>query len=326
MGDVGGCGPGRRYLGAPSWGLGKWNQGLEAMWHGYHETGEPQAGMFGVGRAVPAATYGSAIAGTLGAKRTLAPSDRVEVDFLTGMAFPEPPLVGLGRAWACRCGPQTVGNFYTKDFADAWAVVSKQAPRLPDLRKATQGFVSSFWSSDLSPAVKEAAIVNLSTLRSQTFFRTADSNPLGWEGCLDNVGSCLGSCTHVWNYELATAFLFGSMARQMRELEYLHATSDDGAMSFRIMLPLDKARQYPHVAADGQFGCVVKLFREWRLSGDDEWLRRLWPACRRSVEFAWIEGGWDADRDGLAEEPSTTPWTSSTSARTRRSNRGTWRR
>ena len=72
-------------------------------------------------------------------------------------------------------------------------------------------------------------------------------------------------------------------------------------MSFRILLPLSKAREFPLTAADGQFGCVVKLLREWQLSGDDDWLRRLWPACRRSLEFAWIEGGWDADRDGLAE-------------------------
>ncbi|HUC13924.1 MAG TPA: GH116 family glycosyl hydrolase, partial [Acidimicrobiales bacterium] len=97
------------------------------------------------------------------------------------------------------------------------------------------------------------------------------------------------------------AFLFPAMARQMREVEYLHATAADGAMSFRVMLPLARAQEYPHVAADGQFGCVVKLFREWRLSGDDQWLRRLWPACRRSVEFAWIKGGWDEDRDGVAE-------------------------
>ena len=149
-----------------------------------------------------------------------------------------------------------MGNFYARGFGDAWEVLAAQAPRLPELRALTERFVSSFWSSDLSPAVKEAALFNLSTLRSQTLFRAADSSPLGWEGCLDDAGSCLGSCTHVWNYELATSFLFASMARQMRELEYLHATADDGAMSFRIMLPLSKAREYNQVAADGQFGCV----------------------------------------------------------------------
>ena len=67
------------------------------------------------------------------------------------------------------------------------------------------------------------------------------------------------------------------------------------------MLPLDRARDRPEVAADGQFGCVVKLYREWMLSGDDAWLASLWPACRRSLEFAWIGGGWDADADGIAE-------------------------
>ena len=92
--------------------------------------------------------------------------------------------------------------------------------RLGELEAATQRFVSAFWSSDLSATVKEAALFNLSTLRSQTYFRTADGYPFGWEGCLDEAGSCLGSCTHVWNYDLATGYLFGSLARQMRELEY----------------------------------------------------------------------------------------------------------
>ncbi len=186
-------------------------------------------------------------------------------------------------------------------LVDAWEVVRTQAGRVPALRDVTERFTSAFWESDLSPAVKEAALFNLSTLRSQTFFRDGDGHPLGWEGCLDDAGSCLGSCTHVWNYDLATPFLFGSLARQMRELEYLHATAEDGAMSFRILLPIEKAQEYPLAAADGQFGSVLKLFREWRLSGDDEWLKQIWPACRRSLEFAWVKGGWDADRDGLAE-------------------------
>jgi uncharacterized protein (DUF608 family) len=286
----------------PSWGLGKWNQGLEAMWQGYVATGRPQPGTFGVGSDGPGATFGSAVAGTLGATRALAPGERAEVVFVLGWHFPNRrSWIWSGRGPGGGSGTDTVGNFYTKDFADAWDVVRHQAPRVGELRAVTEAFVSSFWTSDLSPAIKEAALFNLSTMRSQTFFRTGDGNPFGWEGCLDDVGSCLGSCTHVWNYDLATGFLFGSVARQMRELEYLHATSDDGAMSFRIMLPLTRAQEQAQVAADGQFGCVLKLYREWRMAGDDEWLRRLWPACRRSLEFAWIDGGWDADRDGLAE-------------------------
>jgi uncharacterized protein (DUF608 family) len=48
-------------------------------------------------------------------------------------------------------------------------------------------------------------------------------------------------------------------------------------------------------------GCIMKLHREWQLSGDGEFLRSLWPHARRALEFAWIEGGWDGDRDGVME-------------------------
>ena len=68
--------------------------------------------------------------------------------------------------------------------------------------------------------MKEAALYNLSTLRTQTCFRTADGHFYGWEGCGDKSGCCHGSCTHVWNYEQATAFLFGDLARSMREVEF----------------------------------------------------------------------------------------------------------
>ncbi|MFQ6133550.1 MAG: GH116 family glycosyl hydrolase, partial [Armatimonadota bacterium] len=56
----------------------------------------------------------------------------------------------------------------------------------------------------------------------------------------------------------------------------------------------------PHTfkpAADGQMGCLLKLYREWQLSGDTEWLRSLWPQAKRALEFAWHH--WDPDRDGV---------------------------
>jgi len=88
----------------------------------------------------------------------------------------------------------------------------------------------------------------------------------------------------------------------MREVEFAHATDAQGLMSFRVGLPLEgNARQHGVAAADGQMGCLMKLYREWLLSGDDAQLRVLWPHARRALEFAWIEGGWDADQDGIME-------------------------
>lgn len=194
-----------------------------------------------------------------------------------------------------------VGNHYTTLDADAWKTAQRISRSLLELEGQTVDFVRTFCESPLPEVVKEAALFNLSTLRTQTAFRTEDGRFYGWEGCEDHKGSCHGSCTHVWNYEQATPFLFGSLARSMREIEFLHATDEHGLMSFRINLPLSYATSYNVAAADGQLGCLMKLYRDWRLSGDDAWLRELWPAAKRALAFCWIPGGWDADRDGVME-------------------------
>ena len=174
-------------------------------------------------------------------------------------------------------------------------------PVLDSLEADTLRFVEAFCSSDLPEVVKEAALFNLSTLRSQTCFRTPDGRFYGWEGCHDAAGCCLGSCTHVWNYEQSTAFLFGDLAQTMREVEFAHATDENGLMSFRVWLPLARARNFNRAAADGQMGCVMKMYREWQLSGDDARLRALWPDVKKALAFCWVPGGWDADRDGVME-------------------------
>jgi len=241
-------------------------------------------------------------AASLAASRRLEPRAEATVTFVLAWRFPN------RRAWYFSGpGPRggftddIVGNHYATTYADAWDVIQQVAGKLDTLEQRTLEFVSAFCDADLPDVVKEAALFNLSTLRTQTCFRTADGRFYGWEGCLDNAGSCPGSCTHVWNYEQATAFLFGELARSMREVEFAHATDERGHMSFRVLLPLERARDWGLAAADGQMGCLMKLYRDWQLSGDDDMLRRLWPQARKALEFAWIPGGWDADRDGVME-------------------------
>ena len=71
-------------------------------------------------------------------------------------------------------------------------------------------------NTSVPEVVKEAALFNLSTLRPQTVFRIPSGHMLGWEGVMDEFGSCAGSCTQVWNYETATSFLFGDLTHTMR--------------------------------------------------------------------------------------------------------------
>ncbi len=194
-----------------------------------------------------------------------------------------------------------IGNYYSEKFADAWDVARSVAPQLTELERRSKEFVAAICESDLPLAVREAALFNLSTLRTQTCFRTPDGYLFGWEGCQDKFGSCFGSCTHVWNYEQATAFLFGDLARSMREVEFLYSVDERGLMSFRVNLPLEYGKQFGVAAADGQMGCIIKVFRDWKLSGEESFLAKLWPQVRRTLEFCWVEGGWDADQDGVME-------------------------
>jgi uncharacterized protein (DUF608 family) len=240
------------------------------------------------------------------ARTTIPPGGERTVTFLLGWHFPNRHTWGISKSCdsgSCCSSADRIGNYYTGQYADAWDVLAKTAPRLPRLEADTVAFVDSFCASALPAEVKEAALYNLSTLRSQTCFRTPDGNLYGFEGCHDQVGCCDGSCTHVWNYEQATAFLFGSLARTMRTVEFGHATNDEGMMAFRVHLPLERGpeRGYGRAAADGQMGCIMKLYRDWQLSGDDDLLRRLWPQARRTLEFCWLPGSWDADRDGVME-------------------------
>ena len=201
----------------------------------------------------------------------------------------------------CQSDPDIIGNYYCTRYADAWDVAERVAADLDSLEAETVRFVEAFCRADLPEAVKEAALFNLSTLRSQTCFRTPDGRFYGWEGCGDRDACCPGSCTHVWNYEQATAFLFGDLAKTMREVEFSHATNEEGMMAFRVYLPLSRAREFGKAAADGQMGCLMKLYRDWQLSGDDEILRSLWPQAKKTLAFCWMPGGWDADRDGVME-------------------------
>jgi uncharacterized protein (DUF608 family) len=193
-------------------------------------------------------------------------------------------------------------NYYSTQYENAWDVIEKEIDRIPDLTEQTLTFVNALQESTYPEVIKEAALFNLSTLRSQTVFRTADGYMFGWEGIMDRFGSCMGSCTHVWNYEQATAFLFNDLAKGMREVEFKYAMQDNGHMGFRTKLPLQEGASGIDVAAaDGQMGTIMKFYREWQLSGDSEFLKQYWPKVKAALAFAWIENGWDGDEDGVME-------------------------
>jgi uncharacterized protein (DUF608 family) len=197
-------------------------------------------------------------------------------------------------------GASVIGNFYCTRFADAWETARYAASNLERLESRTRLFADAFRQSTLPAGIKDAASANLSTLVTQTAFRTADGEFHGFEGCGDQSGCCMGNCTHVWNYETTTQHLFPAFAHSLRRAAFGYSMDEDGGMRFRQMLP-DGFDRFPTAAADGQMGQIIKVYLDWQLSGDRAYLEELWPKVKRAIGFAWIEGGWDADRDGVLE-------------------------
>ena len=229
---------------------------------------------------------------SLAVKKNLVPGETKEFQFFITWHFPN------RLDWDSR---ELVGNYYTTQYNNAWDVVTKTHSRAAELEKKTVDFVHAFIETDLPDVIKEAALFNMSTLRTETCFRTSDGMIYSWEGINDNGGSCWGSCTHVWNYEQTTPFSFGDLAQLQRQLEFGYATDNEGVMSFRISLPIENANHHKKAAADGQMGAIVKMYRDWQLSGKDDLLRKLWPKVKKAMQFSWVEGGWDANKDGVME-------------------------
>ena len=231
---------------------------------------------------------------------TIPPGNSKSFRFLVGWHFPNRTPDWCGWDAPAGEGQTVIGNYYATRFQNAWEAVAYAARNLQDLETRTRLFADLFRESTLPDAVKDAASANLSTLATTTCFRTADGEFHGFEGSDDTSGCCFGNCTHVWNYETVTPFLFPSFAKSLRKSAFGYSMDDAGALHFRQLLPEGKGRS-GFAAADGQMGQIMHTWLDWKLCGDTGWLREMWPRVKKALEFAWIPGGWDSNRDGVFE-------------------------
>src|SRR5260221_7887445 len=147
----------------------------------------------------------------------------------------------------------------------------------------------------------EAVAANLTILKSPTVLRQFDGRLWNFEGCGDRSGCCHGSCTHVWNYAKAIPHLFPALERPLRHTEFCEDQNAEGHQTFRAALPIRPVNHSFHAAADGQLGGIMKVYREWRISGDNEWLKKMYPMVKVSMDYCIRT--WDPRNKGVVEEP-----------------------
>ena len=191
--------------------------------------------------------------------------------------------------------------WYSSKFEGIDAVSAYWQENYCDLKAKTKAFSDKLFALDVPEIVLNSVAANLSILKSPTVMRQADGRFWGWEGCQDHYGSCHGSCTHVWNYAQALCNLFPDMERSLRETEFKVSQNDDGHQNFRSSLPLREPDHWYHAASDGQLGGIIKLYRDWKICGDDNWLKGLFPYVIKSLEYGIKT--WDPDENGYLLEP-----------------------
>ena len=202
---------------------------------------------------------------------------------------------------ACCTLPKHHVPWYAGRFESLGGLVAYWRTNYERLRHASALFRDTFYDTTLPPEVVEAVAANLTILKSPTVLRQLDGRLWCFEGCSDNQGCCHGSCTHVWNYAQALPHLFPDLERSLRQTEFHESQDDRGHQTFRACLPIRPVAHTFHAAADGQLGGVMKVYREWRVSGDGAWLRAIWPQVRRSLDYCIKT--WDPRGRGVLEEP-----------------------
>jgi uncharacterized protein (DUF608 family) len=191
--------------------------------------------------------------------------------------------------------------WYSSRFANIGEVADYWKQHYDELNRQSALFRDSFYNSSLPPEVLEAVAANLTILKSPTVLRQYDGRLWSWEGCGDDGGCCHGSCTHVWNYAQAVPHLFPTLERTLRNTEFCENQNREGHQGFRANLPISPVKHDFHAAADGQLGGIMKVYREWRISGDSQWLGRIYPMVCRSLDYGIAT--WDPRHKGVVEEP-----------------------
>ena len=204
-------------------------------------------------------------------------------------------------------------NYYATVFENSKESAEYSLKNWEYLYGKTNEFTTALYASTIDESFKQAIGSALSVLKSPTVTRLEDGSLYGFEGSYNEFGSCEGLCQHVWNYAYVCCYLFPDLECGIRDNEFNYGVLENGEMVFRLPLPFDR-KQFVNLfndntskfrpALDGQMGEIIKAYREWKLSGDGEWLRKQWPVIKKVLDYATTplnEYKWDKNADGVLE-------------------------
>ncbi len=247
---------------------------------------------------------------SLGYKFTLNTREKDSVTFILGWYFPN-RMRQSQYYWKLRPLKYDfrLGNYYNNLFNNALEVVKYGIAKYDYLYSTTQKFHRSFYSSSLPPIILEAIGANIASIHSPIYIFLEDGTVGGFEG---TDGCCPLNCTHVYNYAQALPFLFPQLEQRIRFQELtIQVDKSEWYIPHRFIVPATEPQfkneiggPYHH-ALDGELGTLLKLYREYRISGDK---KNIEPLIQPAVKvLRHILRYHDPEGEGIirGEQPNT---------------------
>ena len=183
------------------------------------------------------------------------------------------------------------GRYYATKFDSAIAVVRYVKTHFDYLSNTSKLWKNTWYDETTLPHwFAERTFLNISTLATTTCHRFTTGRFWAWEG----VGSCEGTCTHVWQYAQAVGRIFPELERDTRQRVDLGiALMDNGGIRFRGELET-------RPAVDGQAGTILRIYREHQMCPDAAFLAHNWTNIKMAVDYLI---SLDKDHDGMEDTP-----------------------
>ncbi len=282
------------------WFRGMWYDNIETYWSNFTSPGMPSPRTYD--------TVGDNEHASIFVKKTAKPGETVTFRFVISWCCPYHVNWWNPKKEKDENGEERdiiMKNYYAYRFPTATDSAKYALKNWNRLYKATKKYHDVLYSTTLPDEVIDAVSATASVLKTATVLRIGENGDFyGWEGLCENSGSCEGTCAHVWTYVYTTCFLFPELERNIRVNDYKYNQTDAGEVIFRTSIPFGTPPATNRSCVDGQMGGVLKTYREWKILGDDEWLKEIWPSVKKAIEFAWSKDNkdeWDLNHDGVLE-------------------------
>ena len=244
------------------------------------------------------------LTGALCLQRDIKPGSEAEYTFLLAWHFPNRTPAWSG--WTAPKGHENaiIGNHYCTRFADAWSAAQHAAQKLPDLEKRMMTFVSAMRSQHAAGRGARRRHVKSVHTRDTDFVSAPPmASFTASKGATTSAAVASETARTCGTMKRRRQFLFpASRAVSAESVVWILAWTTQGAHA----ISADAA------GWDRSFRDLPRLMARWARSskrisiGGCAAIRTGCAATGprlsvRWISFAWIKGGWDANRDGVME-------------------------